>query len=103
MMEDIVLLETRLTNPKKEVFGPITGKYVLYRVEDVELENGIPYQNVEKHLRNLCTIRPPPGGSFLLQGYCVYADVGIREKGPPAESQRARGLSRIMPGHGTGR
>lgn len=103
MMEDIVLLETKLANPKKEVFvlqfaigefdmvvfdpaassceiyeikhsteavpqqyrhlideqkceltrhrfGPITGKYVLYRGEDMVLENGITYRNVEKYL-----------------------------------------------------
>lgn len=106
MMEDIVLLETKLANPKKEVFvlqfaigefnmvvfdpaagsceiyeikhsteavpqqyrhlineqkceltqhrfGPITGKYVLYRGEDVVLENGITYRNVEEYLIQL--------------------------------------------------
>lgn len=106
MMEDIVLLETKLANPKKEVFvlqfaigefdmvvfdpaagsceiyeikhsteavpqqyrhlideqkcemtrhrfGPITGKYVLYRGEDMVLENGISYRNVEAYLMGL--------------------------------------------------
>ena len=106
MMEDIVLLETKLANPKKEVFvlqfaigefdmvvfdpaagsceiyeikhstevvpqqyrhlideqkceltrhrfGPITGKYVLYRGEDMVLENGITYRNVEEYLMGL--------------------------------------------------
>ena len=106
MMEDIVLLETKLANPKKEVFvlqfaigefdmvvfdptagsceiyeikhsteavpqqyrhlideqkceqtrhrfGPITGKYVLYRGVDMELDNGITYRNVENYLINL--------------------------------------------------
>ena len=106
MMEDIVLLETKLANPKKEVFvlqfaigefdmvvfdpaagsceiyeikhsteavpqqyrhlideqkcemtrhrfGPITGKYVLYRGEDMVVENGITYRNVEAYLMGL--------------------------------------------------
>jgi len=106
MMEDIVLLETKLAFPKKEVFvlqfaigefdmvvfdpvtgsceiyeikhstevvpqqyrhlidekkcaatqhrfGPITGKYVLYRGADLELENGIHYRNVEEYLKQL--------------------------------------------------
>ena len=105
MLEDIVLLETKIANPGKEVFvlqfsigefdmvvfdpaagscqifeikhskeiipfqyrhlidsekcaqtehryGPITGKFVLYRGED-KILNGIQYQNVEEYLRNL--------------------------------------------------
>ena len=105
-MEDIVLLETRLANPKEEVFvlqfpigefdmvvfdpaagscqvfeikhsaevvsqqyrhlideekcaqtehrfGPITGRFVLYRGEDRMLENGVVYQNVEDYLKQL--------------------------------------------------
>ena len=106
MMEDIVLLETKLAFPKKEVFvlqfaigefdmvvfdpatssceiyeikhstevvpqqyrhlidekkcadtehrfGPITGKYVLYRGANLEAENGIHYRNVEEYLKRL--------------------------------------------------
>ena len=106
MMEDIVLLETRLANPKEEVFvlqfpigefdmvvfdpaagscqvfeikhsaevvsqqyrhlideekcaqtehrfGPITGRFVLYRGEDRMLENGVVDQNVEDYLKQL--------------------------------------------------
>ena len=106
MMEDIVLLETKLANPKKEVFvlqfpigefdmvvfdpaagscqvfeikhsaegvpqqyrhlideekcaqtehrfGPITGRFVLYRGEDRMLENGVVYQNVEEYLKQM--------------------------------------------------
>lgn len=106
MMEDIVLLETKLANPKEEVFvlqfpigefdmvvfdpaagscqifeikhsaevvpqqyrhlideekcaqtehrfGPITGRFVLYRGEDRMLENGVIYQNVEEYLKQL--------------------------------------------------
>ena len=34
-------------------FGPITGKYVLYRGEDMVLERGITYRNVEEYLMNL--------------------------------------------------
>lgn len=105
MLEDIVLLETKIANPGKKVFvlqfpigefdmvvfdpaagscqifeikhnreitpfqyrhlidsekcaqtehryGPITGKFVLYRGED-HILNGIQYQNVEEYLRNL--------------------------------------------------
>ena len=105
MLEDIVLLETKLANPKKQVFvlqfpvgefdmvvfdpeagscrifeikhseetvpqqyrhlideqkcvqtehryGPITGKFVLYRGKDQVVE-GIQYQNVEEYLRSL--------------------------------------------------
>ena len=105
MLEDIVLLETKLATPKKQVFvlqfpvgefdmvvfdpeagscrifeikhseeavpqqyrhlideqkcaqtehryGPITGKFVLYRGESQVVE-GIQYQNVEEYLRNL--------------------------------------------------
>ena len=105
LLEDIVLLETKLANPKKQVFvlqfpvgefdmvvfdpeagscrifeikhseeavpqqyrhlideqkcaqtehryGPITGKFVLYRGESQVVE-GIQYQNVEEYLRSL--------------------------------------------------
>ena len=105
MLEDIVLLETKLANPQKQVFvlqfpvgefdmvifdpvaascqiceikhsteiapqqyrhlideekcaqtehryGPITGKFVLYRGENQVVE-GIPYRNVEEYLRGL--------------------------------------------------
>lgn len=105
MLEDIVLLETKLANPKKQVFvlqfpvgefdmvvfdpevgscrifeikhseeaapqqyrhlideqkcartehryGPITGKFVLYRGES-HVVDGIQYQNVEEYLRSL--------------------------------------------------
>lgn len=104
--EIIVLLETKLANPKKEVFvlqfaigefnmvifdpaagsceiceikhsteavaqqyrhlideqkckltrhrfGPITGKYVLYRGEDMGMDNGVSYRNVEEYLITL--------------------------------------------------
>lgn len=106
MMEDIVLLETKLAFPQKDVFvlqfaigefdmvvfdpttssceifeikhsmeavpqqyrhlidekkcadtehrfGPITGKYVLYRGADYKSENGISYRNVEEYLKQL--------------------------------------------------
>jgi hypothetical protein len=32
-------------------FGPITGRYVLYRGEDMVLESGITYRNVESYLK----------------------------------------------------
>ena len=34
-------------------FGPITGKYVLYRGVDLVMENGITYRNVEEYLIQL--------------------------------------------------
>jgi len=105
MLEDIILLETKLANPKKQVFvlqfpvgefdmvvfdpeagscrifeikhseeavaqqcrhlvdeekcaqtehryGPITGKFVLYRGKD-QVIDGIQYQNVEEYLRSI--------------------------------------------------
>lgn len=36
-------------------FGPITGKYVLYRGADYKAENGIHYRNVEEYLKQLKT------------------------------------------------
>lgn len=33
-------------------YGPITGKYVLYRGNDMDT-NGIHYLNVEEYLRNI--------------------------------------------------
>ena len=123
MLEDIVLLETKLANPKKQVFvlqfpvgefdmvvfdpeagscqifeikhseeaasqqyrhlideqkcaqtehryGPITGKFVLYRGES-QVIDGIQYQNVEEYLRSLVD-KPPSrtknrGGGFMMQ------------------------------------
>ena len=108
MLEDIVLLETSMANPKKQVFvlqfpvgefdmavfdpeegscqifeikhstqavssqyrhltdsekcaqtehryGPITGKFVLYRGKNQQMD-GVQYQNVEEYLRNLSCI-----------------------------------------------
>ena len=34
-------------------FGPIRGRYVLYRGEDAALENGVQYRNVERYLNDL--------------------------------------------------
>ena len=34
-------------------FGPIRGRYVLYRGEDAALENGVQYRNVERYLNEL--------------------------------------------------
>lgn len=34
-------------------FGPIRGRYVLYRGEDAALENGMQYRNVERYLNDL--------------------------------------------------
>ena len=34
-------------------FGPIRGRYVLYRGETAQLENGVQYQNVESYLKEL--------------------------------------------------
>ena len=34
-------------------FGPIQGRYVLYRGENASLENGVLYRNVERYLKDL--------------------------------------------------
>ena len=34
-------------------FGPIRGRYVLYRGETAQLENGVQYRNVESYLKEL--------------------------------------------------
>ena len=34
-------------------FGPIRGRYVLYRGEDAALKNGVQYRNVERYLNDL--------------------------------------------------
>ena len=34
-------------------FGPIRGRYVLYRGEKAQLENGVQYRNVESYLKEL--------------------------------------------------
>ena len=124
MLEDIVLLETKLANPKKQVFvlqfpvggfdmvvfdpeagscrifeikhsgkqvpaqyrhlldqekcdkteqrfGPIRGRYVLYRGEDVALENGVHYRNVERYLNDLPELNIAPA-----------QEAGIEQTGP---------------------
>lgn len=37
-------------------FGPIQGRYILYRGEDVQMENGVQYWNVENYLKALPTL-----------------------------------------------
>lgn len=34
-------------------FGPIRGRYVLYRGETAQAEKGVQYQNVESYLKEL--------------------------------------------------
>ena len=124
MLEDIVLLETKLADPKKQVFvlqfpvgefdmvvfdpeagscrifeikhsgkqvpaqyrhlldqekcdkteqrfGPIRGRYILYRGEDVALENGVQYRNVERYLNDLPELNIAPA-----------QEAGIEQTGP---------------------
>lgn len=37
-------------------FGPIHGRYILYRGEDAQMENGVQYWNVENYLKALPTL-----------------------------------------------
>ena len=37
----------------ENAFGPIKGKYVLYRGESAALENGVEYINVSEYLNGL--------------------------------------------------
>lgn len=37
-------------------FGPIQGRYILYRGEDAQMENGVQYWNVENYLKALPTL-----------------------------------------------
>ena len=37
-------------------FGPIHGRYILYRGEDTQMENGVQYWNVENYLKALPTL-----------------------------------------------
>lgn len=40
-------------------FGPIQGRYVLYRGDDIQLENGVQYRNVEAFLKDFDNIHLP--------------------------------------------
>ena len=52
-------------------FGPIRGRYVLYRGEDVTLENGVHYRNVERYLNDLPELNIAPA-----------QEAGIEQTGP---------------------
>ena len=52
-------------------FGPIRGRYVLYRCEDAALENGVQYRNVERYLNDLPEMDITP-----------VQEAGIEQTGP---------------------
>ena len=52
-------------------FGPIRGRYVLYRGEDAALENGVQYRNVERYLNDLPELNIAPA-----------QEAGIEQTGP---------------------
>ena len=52
-------------------FGPIRGRYVLYRGEDAALENGVQYRNVERYLNDLPEMDITP-----------VQEAGIEQTGP---------------------
>lgn len=47
------LIDQEMLDQTSKRFGQITKRCVLYRGEDMVLENGIKYMNVEKYLKNL--------------------------------------------------
>ena len=47
------LLDEEKCRQTEHRFGPIRGKYVLYRGETAQLENGVQYRNVESYLKEL--------------------------------------------------
>ena len=47
------LMDEELNQKTEKRVAPIRNRIVLYRGEDVELENGVLYRNVEKYLKNL--------------------------------------------------
>lgn len=47
------LIEEEKCQQTERRFGEIKGRYVLYRGEDMEMENGVVYQNVENYLTSL--------------------------------------------------
>lgn len=47
------LIDEEMLNQTRKRFGKITKRCVLYRGEDLVLENGIEYRNVEEYLKNL--------------------------------------------------
>ena len=47
-----LLAEDKCRRTEKR-FGTIRGRYVLYRGEDIQMENGVQYRNVESYLKEL--------------------------------------------------
>ena len=54
------LLDQEKCDKTEQRFGPIRGRYVLYRGEDVALENGVHYRNVERYLNDLPELNIAP-------------------------------------------
>ena len=54
MLEDIVLIETRMScSSSQNLFGEVLERTVLYRGEDCDLAGGIRYRNVNAYLKTL--------------------------------------------------
>lgn len=65
------LLDQEKCDKTEQRFGPIRGRYVLYRGEDVTLENGVHYRNVERYLNDLPELNIAPA-----------QEAGIEQTGP---------------------
>ena len=65
------LLDQEKCDKTEQRFGPIRGRYVLYRGEDVALENGVQYRNVERYLNDLPELNIAPA-----------QEAGIEQTGP---------------------
>ena len=65
------LLDQEKCDKTEQRFGPIRGRYVLYRGEDVALENGVHYRNVERYLNDLPELNIAPA-----------QEAGIEQTGP---------------------
>ena len=65
------LLDQEKCDKTEQRFGPIRGRYVLYRGEDVALENGVHYLNVERYLNDLPELNIAPA-----------QEAGIEQTGP---------------------
>ena len=65
------LLDQEKCDKTEQRFGPIRGRYILYRGEDAALGNGVQYRNVERYLNDLPELNIAPA-----------QEAGIEQTGP---------------------
>ena len=49
----------------REIYGDIVGRYILYRGENFNTEDGIAYRNAEEYLKNLPAITLDSGNEEI--------------------------------------